>query len=413
MAKIIPFAAYRPAKGLEQEIAALPYDVYSREEAKKVVENNPRSFLRIDRAETNFPDDVNTYAPEVYDKAKELMDDSIKKGDFVQDAKRCFYIYEQTLDGRSQAGIVACASIDDYLNNIIKKHENTRIEKEEDRISHVDTVGAQTGPIFLCYRNDPRIDAVTKKITARPPVNDFVSAGDVRNRVWVIDDEADIRAIRDAFSQIDSIYIADGHHRCASAVKVGLKRRYQHPDYTGDEEFNYFLSVLFPQSELMIMAYNRVIMDLGGRTGGEFLAELREYFQITDEGRQQVLPASKGQFGLYMDGTWYRLELLPEYRSDDPVDGLDVSLLQNLVFEPLLGITDPREDPRIDFVGGIRGAGELERRVDDGAAAAFSLYPTSLDELFAVADAGKLMPPKSTWFEPKLLSGLFIHEIGS
>lgn len=413
MAKIIPFAAYRPAKGLEKEIAALPYDVYSREEAKKVVESNPRSFLRIDRAETNFTDDVNTYAPEVYDKAKELMDDSIRKGDFVQDAKRCFYIYEQTLDGRSQAGIVACASIDDYLHNIIKKHENTRIEKEEDRISHVDTVGAQTGPIFLCYRNDPRIDAVTKKITAQPPVNDFVSAGEVRNRVWVIDDEADIRAIRDAFSEIDSIYIADGHHRCASAVKVGLKRRYQHPDYTGDEEFNYFLSVLFPQSELMIMAYNRVIMDLGGRSGEEFLSELARSFTVTKEGKKQVLPASKGQFGLYMDGTWYRLELLPKYRSDDPVDGLDVSVLQNLVFEPLLGITDPREDPRIDFVGGIRGAGELERRVDGGAAAAFSLYPTSLDELFAVADAGKLMPPKSTWFEPKLLSGLFIHEIDS
>lgn len=412
MAQIIPFAAFRPAKGLEQDIAALPYDVYNREEAKEVVEKNPRSFLRIDRAETNFPDDVSTYAPEVYDKAKELLDDSIARGDFVQDPKRCFYIYEQTLDGRSQAGIVGCASIDDYLEGVIKKHENTRIEKEEDRISHVDTTGAQTGPIFLCYRNDARIDAVTEKITKRPPVNDFVSAGGVRNRVWVVDDEEDICVIRDAFSEIDSIYIADGHHRCASAVKVGLKRRYLHPDYTGDEEFNFFLSVLFPRSELMIMAYNRVITDLGGRTPEEFLSGLEPYFSITKEGKKQVLPASKGQFGLYMDGSWYRLELDSRFHSDDPVDSLDVSVMQKLVFEPLLGISDPREDPRIDFVGGIRGLGELERRVDSGeAAAAFSFYPTSMEELFAVADAGKLMPPKSTWFEPKLLSGLFIHKL--
>lgn len=411
MARIRPFAAYRPAKGLEQEIAALPYDVYSRGEAKQKVAENPRSFLRIDRAETNFPDDVNMYAPEVYDKARELLDASIQSGDFVRDPKPCFYIYEQTLNGRSQAGIVGCASIDDYLNNVIKKHENTRIEKEEDRISHVDTCNAQTGPIFLCYRNSGSIDAVTGRIMSTPPVNDFVSDGNVRNRVWIIDSEEDIRTIRQAFDAIDRIYIADGHHRCASAVKVGLKRRYQHPDYTGDEEFNFFMSVLFPQSELMIMAYNRVIMDLGGRTTGQFLGELQPVFEITKEGDRQVLPSRKGEFGLYLDGSWYRMRVRAPYQSEDPVDGLDVSILQNYIFGPLLNITDPREDPRIDFVGGIRGLDELEKRVKEGAAAAFSLYPTSLDELFAVADAGRLMPPKSTWFEPKLLSGLFIHEL--
>lgn len=413
MADIRAFAAYRPAKGLEDKIAALPYDVYNREEAKRVVRSNPLSFLAIDRAETQFPDDVSTYDDRVYEKARDMLNEAIESGKFVQDSSPCYYLYEQTMNGRSQTGIVACASIDDYLSGVIKKHENTRANKEIDRIRHVDTCNAQTGPIFLCYRNIKELDELMESLRQTQPVYDFISEGGIRNRVWIISDKDSVKIIHNAFSGTDKIYIADGHHRCASAVKVGLKRREQNPGYTGEEEFNYFLSVLFPGDQLMVMDYNRVVRDLNGYSAEDFLKELAGIFEVTCEGKEPVHPSCKGEYGLYLcDGNWYRLKTLVKPDENDPVGSLDVSLLQDKVLSPLLDIQDPKEDPRIAFVGGIRGLGELQSAVDTGKAkAAFSMYPTSMDELFAVADAGELMPPKSTWFEPKLLSGLFIHRL--
>jgi len=413
MADIRAFAAFRPAVGLEDKIAALPYDVYSREEARKVVSENPLSFLAIDRAETQFPDSVGTYDDCVYEKAKSMLDEAIENGSFVHDAFPCYYLYEQTLEGRAQSGIVACASIDDYLSGVIMQHEKTRADKEMDRIRHVDTCNAQTGPIFLCYRNHPALDRLMNETREESPEYDFVTREGVRNRVWVISDPEKKEAIRGAFAGIGQIYIADGHHRCASAVKVGLKRRQENPGYTGKEEFNYFLSVLFPMDQLLVMDYNRAVRDLCGRTPQQFLSELENIFEISCEGTEPVRPARKGEFGLFLaDGNWYRLRLLSEPDPHDPVKSLDVSVLQDRVLGPLLGIRDPKEDPRISFIGGIRGLGELERRVESGSdMAAFSMYPTSMEELFAVADAGELMPPKSTWFEPKLLSGLFIHKL--
>lgn len=422
MAIIRPFRAYRPAKGLEDKIAALPYDVYNREEACAVVKQNPCSFLAIDRAETQFGPEVDTYAPEVYEKARAMLREQIEEGRFVQEEKACYYLYEQTMDGRSQTGIVACASIDDYCRNIIKKHENTRADKEQDRINHVDVCNMQTGPIFLAYRANAVLRELTKTVKEKTPLYDFVSEDGVGHRVWVIDGEEDIQTIADTFERIPGLYIADGHHRCASAVKVGLKRRAECPDYTGEEEFNYFLSVLFPDEELKILDYNRVVRDLNGLSAQEFIARLKEHFDLRKEdaslkGRGYT-PAAKGEFGMYLDGEWYCLTAKPEIRSEDVVDGLDVSILQDYLLAPILGIGDPKTDKRIDFVGGIRGLAELERRCTPAGlgekaemAVAFSMYPTSIGELFAVADAQRLMPPKSTWFEPKLRSGLFLHEL--
>ncbi len=411
MAQIRPFRAYRPRVGLEERIAALPYDVYSREEACEVVRRNPYSFLGIDRAETQFGEETDTYAPEVYEKARSMLREQIAEGRFVREESPCYYLYEQTMDGRSQTGIVACASIDDYQSNVIKKHENTREDKEQDRIRHVDVCNMQTGPIFLAYRaNDTlrRIVAETRKAEA---LYDFVSEDGVEHRVWVLSDPELVREVGDAFAKIPDLYIADGHHRCASAVKVGLKRRREHPDDTGEEEYNYFLSVLFPDEELHILDYNRVVRDLNGLTKEEFLAKVSENFRLTKVGETPFSPAEKGCFGMYLDGAWYSLAAKDEIKSADVVDGLDVSILQSWLLAPILGIGDPKTDKRIDFVGGIRGLKELERRAQTDMRVAFSLYPTSIQELFAVADAGRLMPPKSTWFEPKLRSGLFLHDL--
>ena len=411
MAKIRPFNAIRPAGGLEDKIAALPYDVYNRAEAKEAVKGNDISFLRIDRAETSFPDDVDTYDDRVYAKANELFRGMLDKEEFVKDDKPCYYIYELTMDGRAQTGIAACASIDDYINSVIKKHENTRADKEVDRIRHVDALSAQTGPIFLAYRASEAINAIVERVKSTPAVNDFTSDDGIRHRVWIIDDTSDIAGIEKAFAGMDSIYIADGHHRCASAVKVGLKRREEHKDYTGDEEFNYFLSVLFPDEQLMIMDYNRVLKDLNGHSIDEVLGILREMGELTERGTEPYKPAHKGEVSVFAEGKWYSLDFDKRYLSDDPVEGLDVSILQNNVLKPVFGIDDPKTDKRIDFVGGIRGLKELERRCGADCKLAFAMYPTSIQELFDVADAGLLMPPKSTWFEPKLRSGLFIHEI--
>lgn len=413
MANVRPFRAIRPIPGKAAAIAALPYDVYNRQEAKEVVKNNPDSFLNIDRAETQFDDSVDTYAECVYEKAHDLLWEKIRRGDFQQETTPCYYIYELTMDGRVQTGIVACASIDDYENQVIKKHENTRADKEADRIHHVDSCNAQTGPIFLAYRANAVIRSVVAKTKETQAVYDFTSEDGIRHRVWVIAQTQDIQAVCDAFAKIGEIYIADGHHRAASAVKVGLKRRSEHPDYDGSEEFNYFLSVLFPDEELMIMDYNRVIKDLNGLSSDAFLAKVKELFIVNAVDKEARKPQKKGDFSMYLDGQWYLCTIKESDQSDDPVQGLDVSLLQNLLLTPVLGIEDPKTDKRIDFVGGIRGLDELERRCssDGDCVCAFAMYATDIRELFAVADAGLLMPPKSTWFEPKLRSGLFIHEI--
>lgn len=411
MATIKPFKAIRPAKGLEKSIAALPYDVYNRAEAKEAVKGNDKTFLRIDRAETCFDDSVDIYDDRVYEKADELFRDMLDRNEFVRDEKPCYYIYELTMKGRAQTGIVACASIDDYINSIIKKHENTRAEKEVDRIRHVDSLSAQTGPIFLAYRSDDVINGIVDKVKATEAVNDFTSEDEIRHRVWIIEDETYIRDIEAAFDGMDSIYIADGHHRCASAVKVGLKRREEHPGYDGNEEFNFFLSVLFPDEQLMIMDYNRVVKDLNGHSEDEILKELERLGSLTERGIEPYSPGHKGEVSVFLGGKWYSLDFDSRFLSDDPVEGLDVSILQNTVLKPLFNIEDPKTDNRIDFVGGIRGLKELERRCGVDCRIAFAMYPTSIQELFGVADAGMLMPPKSTWFEPKLRSGLFIHEI--
>lgn len=412
MAEIRPFVCVRPAEELASRVAALPYDVYNRQEAKEEVQREPLSFLKIDRAETNFDDSVDTYAPEVYQKAKELLQKDKQEGVYITDEDRSYYIYQLVMDGRPQTGLVACSSVDDYMNHVIKKHENTREDKEIDRITHVDTCSAQTGPIFLAYRSDKGIhDIVASYVENETPIYDFTAVDGIAHRVWKIAKKEDVDAIYKAFQNIQQIYIADGHHRAASAVKVGLKRRQENPGYTGEEEFNYFLSVLFPHDELRILDYNRTVKDLNGRSLTQLLEEISKNF-IVEKAEGQVRPEKKGTFGMYTEGQWYHLTAKPElFEGKDAVGSLDVSVLQDYLLGPVLGIGDPRTDQRIDFIGGIRGLSELEKRADSDMKISFSMYPTSITELFDVADQELLMPPKSTWFEPKLRSGLFIHEI--
>ena len=411
MASIKPFIGIRPTEEKASRIAALPYDVYNRKEAREEVEKEPLSFLRIDRPETSFPEDADMYAPEVYQKAHDILWEMVENGDFVREEQECYYIYELTMNGRVQDGLVACASVDDYLNEVIKKHENTREEKELDRICHVDVCDAQTGPIYLAYSARPVIREVIAAKKEEKALYDFVSEDGIRHRVFCIDDPKQIEVIRNEFAKVERLYIADGHHRAASAVKVGLKRRAANPNYDGTEEFNYFLSVLFADEQLMIMDYNRVVKDLNGNTTEEFLGKISEIFDVALIDGEEHHPSTKGEFTMYMDGKWYRCGIKEEDKSADPVEGLDVSILQKKLLTPVLGIEDPRTDKRIDFVGGIRGLSELERRVSDDCKVAFAMYPTSIQELFDVADADMLMPPKSTWFEPKLRSGLFIHKL--
>ena len=415
MADIRPFMSIRPEKGKAAKIAALPYDVYNRKEATEEVEKNPESFLKIDRAETGYPLSVDMYDDRVYERAHDLLWGMVEDGSFIRDQKSCYYIYELTMNGRVQTGITACASIDDYLNGVIKKHENTRAEKEADRIHHVDVCNAQTGPIFLAYRSDPVINGIVAQVKEGEPEYDFISEDGIRHRVFVIDDDEKIAAVSQAFENMADIYIADGHHRAASAVKVGLKRREEHPDYDGTEEFNYFLSVLFPDDQLMIMDYNRVVKDLNGYSFQSFYKEMKKRFDVTEiTDQEEKRPQEKGSFTMYMEGHWFLCKIREEDLAavaDDPVKSLDVSLLHDLLLHPVLGIGDPKTDGRIDFVGGIRGMDELVRRCEEDCSVAFAMYPTSITELSSVADAGKLMPPKSTWFEPKLRSGLFIHSL--
>ena len=411
MAKVKPFRAIRPAKGLEDKIAALPYDVYSSSEAREVVKKEPMSFLRIDRAETQFPEDVDMYSDAVYQKAHDLLWGMIERGEFIREQKACYYIYELVYQERVQDGIAACVAVKDYTDGVIRRHENTRRDKEEDRIRHIDACQAQTGPIFLAYRSQQELQQIVEREKEREPVYDFETEDGVIHRVWIITSEKVIARITELFGQMDHLYIADGHHRAASAVRVGLQKAEAAKNPTGEEEFDYFLAVMFPKEQLRILDYNRVVKDLHGLSVEQFLEKLQEKFTV-EARTEAVSPEKKGTFGLYVDGTWYALTYKGDMDALETVDRLDVSILQKEVLDALLGIQDPKTDQRIKFVGGIRGLQELEKNVDqDGWAAAFSMYPTSMDELLDIADAGLLMPPKSTWFEPKLRSGLFIHEI--
>ncbi|WP_434305195.1 DUF1015 domain-containing protein [Clostridium botulinum] len=423
------FRAIRPNKGFERKIAALPYDVVNTEEAKEIGDKNPYSFLHIDRAEIDLNKDINPYDQKVYDKARENLNNMINKELFIKEEKPMLYIYSLNMNGNVQTGIVGCLSIDDYMNNVIKKHEHTREEKELDRIKHVDTCSAHTGPIFLTYKYEEKLNTIIENCTKNKALYDFVAEDGVRHTVWQMDDENTTKEICHIFKTIPSVYIADGHHRAASAVKVGLKRREENKNYTGEEEFNYFLGVLFPHKELKIMDYNRVVKDTLDYTEEEFLNKIEEKFVVEpynpkledkktvkncEVGHElQYRPKEKYDFGMYYKNKWYVLTAKPKtFNEEDEVESLDAAILQNNLLEPILKIKDPRTDNRIDFVGGIRGLKILEELVDKTEnGVAFSMYPTAIEEIIKIADNNKVMPPKSTWFEPKLRSGLFIHEI--
>ena len=411
MAIVKAFKGFRPVEELASKIAALPYDVMNSEEAREMVKGDKYSFLHVDRAEVDLDPSIDVHDQKVYDKARENLDKMINEGQYIQDKKPCLYIYRQIMNGRPQTGLVFCASIDDYMNNVIKKHEFTRADKEQDRINHVDNCNANTGPIFLTYRENNRVTEIITDWTNKKPTYDFVSEDGISHIVWVIDNDETISEIIELFKEIDNLYIADGHHRSASAVKVGLKRRKENPNYTGEEEFNYFLAVAFPDNDLMVMDYNRVVKDLNGLTVNQLIDKLKEKFVVT-ESSTAVKPSKKHTYGMFVDGKWYLLEAKDGiYNANDPIDSLDVAILQNNVLTPILGIEDVRTSDRIDFIGGIRGIGELEKRVNSDMKIAFSMFPTEVSDIMKVADINEVMPPKSTWFEPKLRSGLFIHKL--
>lgn len=411
MAVVKSFKCVRPVKELAEQVASLPYDVYDRKEAKAAVSGKPYAFLNIDRPETAFDDSFDMYSKEAYEKAKNLYEEFKNKGIYEKDNEDSYYLYELTMNGRSQIGIVGLASVDDYLNDIIKKHENTREEKEIDRIKHVDTVNAQTGPIFLAYKKNDDLKKIISENISAAPIYDFVSDDGIGHRVWKVD-KAYNEQIRECFENIESLYIADGHHRAASAVKVALKRRQN--ENNPNAEYNYFLSVIFDERQLYILPYNRIVLDLNKKSVEEVISLIAENFDITESPVLEEI-GDRGEFGMLVKDKFYILSAKKKVLdsvSGDVIKSLDVSILQDLVLEPIFGIKDPRTDERIKFAGGIRGVGYLKSEIDnDRGKVAFLMYPTSMEELFAVADKNKLMPPKSTWFEPKLRSGIFIHEI--
>ncbi|MBK8657954.1 MAG: DUF1015 domain-containing protein [Bacteroidetes bacterium] len=412
MALVKPFKAVRPQPDLAAQVASLPYDVMNTAEARQMADGNPFSFLHVSRAEINFPQGTDEHSQVVYDKARANFYHLINEGVLAQDAEPCFYLYAQTMNGRQQIGLVGSSSVEDYFRNVIKKHEFTRPEKEEDRIRHMETLQAHVGPIFLTYPRHQAIDAlVNEVVSAEAPVYDFTATDGVRHSVWVIASQAKMDAIVHIFeTEIPFTYIADGHHRTASAAKVGRKMREQNANHTGEEEYNFFLSVLFPDEQLAIMDYNRLVKDLNGYSAAAFLEKLREHFDVSTDTLPDVKPNRLHHFAMYLNGQWYKLIAKDGIVKQDPIGILDVTILQENVLAPLLGIEDPRTDKRIDFVGGIRGLAELQRRVDSGeCAVAFALFPVSLRQLMDIADSGQVMPPKSTWFEPKLRDGLFSH----
>ena len=413
MAIIRPFKAYRPVKEHVKDIAALPYDVMSSKEARAMVKDNKYSFLHVDRAEVNLDESVGEYDKVVYDTAKKVLENMIEEGLYIQEKAPAIYIYQQIMDGRGQKGIVCCTSVDDYINNIIKKHERTRLLKEIDRVNHVDICNANTGPIFLTYRNNNEISSIVEEWTKKEPVYDFISEDGNGHRVWIIDDNIVIEKLVKLFKSIKYLYIADGHHRSASAVKVALKRRKQLGKYTGNEEFNYFLSIIYPDTELKVFDYNRTVKDLNGLSEEEFFSKVEESFYLSkSESNKPVTPKKKHEFGMYMNKQWFILRAKDgSFDESNPIDSLDVSILQNNLLNPILGISDPTKSERIEFIGGIRGLKELENRADNDMKVSFSMYATTIDDIMNVADSGKTMPPKSTWFEPKPRSGIFIHKL--
>jgi uncharacterized protein (DUF1015 family) len=414
MAIIKTFRALRPQPELVHRVASLPYDVINREEAYQIAKNNPYSFLHVSKAEMDLDFTVNPYDEQVYKKAKDNLNRLVKEKVYLKEEKEIFYLYRQIREDRTQTGLVVCTSIDDYLKGIIKKHESTQADKEEDRMKHIESTEANTGPVFLVYKAKDEVNQIVNQwIEAKKPIYNFTSEHKITHLCWVIDDEKVIQQLINIFAKIDGFYIADGHHRAAAGVKVGLRKREQLKDYSGKEDFNYFLSVLFPHNELYIMDYNRVVKDLFGNSEEEFIQKVSRNFNIERKrGGERYTPTQKHVFGMYLNNIWYKLTARPKtFNKNDSLEKLDVSILQNNLLAPILGIKDPRLDQRIEFVGGIRGLKELERRVDKGMKVAFALFPTSIEELMAVADAGKIMPPKSTWFEPKLYCGIFIHQL--
>lgn len=411
MARIEAFRALRPRPDVAAQVASPPYDVLNSAEAREMARGNPISFLHVNKPEIDLPEDIDPYDDAVYAKGAENLARLVDDGVLLREARPALYLYRQVMGDHVQTGLVAGASVEEYENDLIKKHEFTRPKKEDDRTRHVDALDANTGPVFLTYRASDEVDAIVERLTAAQPAYDFVAPDGIRHVLWVVDADADVRALTEAFAKVPELYVADGHHRSAAATRIRAQRRDANPDHTGEEPYNFFLSVIFPDREMMIMDYNRVVRDLNGLAPEAFLARIGQDFDVSSS--SQVKPSSPRTYQMYLGGSWCRLA--PKdgtYPEDDPVRRLDVAILQDNLLAPVLGIGDPRADERIDFVGGIRGLEELVRLVDSGDyAVAFALHPTAIRDLFAVADAGTVMPPKSTWFEPKLRSGLIIRPL--
>lgn len=414
MAVIRPFRGIRPPKNLVEKVVSRPYDVLSSAEARAEAEGNEMSLYHIIRPEIDFPEGTDEHLPEVYEKAAENFRLFQEKGWLVQDDKPCYYVYAQTMNGKTQYGLVVGAWVEDYVNGVIKKHELTRRDKEEDRMKHIRATNANIGPVFLAYPDDAVLDALVAKYTARQPEYDFVAPDDgFGHTFWVVDNDDDIAAITRQFAQMPALYIADGHHRSAAAALVGLEKARQNPNHTGDEEYNYFMAVCFPADQLTIIDYNRVVKDLNGLDAAAFLQAVEKNFEVKDMGADEYRPTCLHNFSLYLEGKWYSLTARPgTYDDNDPIGVLDVTISSNLILDEILGIKDLRSDKRIDFVGGIRGLGELKKRVDsDEMKMALALYPVSMKQLMDIADTGNIMPPKTTWFEPKLRSGVVVHKL--
>lgn len=411
MSKFRPFRAIRPLPEDAKQVASRPYDVLNSDEARLEAANNPISFLRVIKPEIDLPSDSDPYGEEVYRQGLAKLTEFKELGVLVQDPEAFFYVYRLTMDGRTQTGIVGCCDYQEYYDGSIKKHELTRTAKENDRVRHVETQNANAEPVFFSYRGKPGIDALVNEVTRSPIEYDFVAEDGIRHELWVVRDRRLIENFESGFAEVPALYVADGHHRTAAAARVGQMRKEHNSGHTGEEEYNFFMAVLFPDDQLKIFDYNRVVRDLNGLSQESFLSAIKQSFEVSAiDG--ELAPTEKGTFSMYLGGVWYRLKANKEKLTSSPKEGLDVTYLSDEVLEPILGISDLRNDLRIDFVGGIRGLGELERRVDSGEmAVAFALFPVSMEELLAIADAGEIMPPKTTWFEPKLRSGLFIHDL--
>jgi len=408
-----PFRAIRPCPEVAHAVASRPYDVLDSQEAKEEAAGNSNSFLRVIKPEIDLPDSTDLYSDEVYQKGRETFFEMIAKGTFITDLVPNFYVYRLTMDGRSQTGLVGCCNFEEYYEGKIKKHELTRTAKENDRVRHVETLEANAEPVFFSYRGQKEIDQIVNKvIDSIPPIYDFEADDGIRHELWVSDDASQNEQLSAHFQKLDALYVADGHHRTAAAARVGQRLKEANPHHTGQEEYNFFMAVLFPDDQLKIYDYNRVVQDLNGLDEEKFLEKLSHQFDIQKDDFSKIKPSKIREFAMYLPGQWYRLTPKDAKRSADPVADLDVTILSDLILEPILNIGDLRKSNRIDFVGGIRGLSELSRRVDSGEmATAFALYPVSMDQLLSIADAGEIMPPKTTWFEPKLRSGLFVHSL--